>query len=294
MKIVFFLFFLFSISIVDFAQLDTNWHQLTKDYYLQKDYVNSIEAFKRINENISEEDFKLCGSSYKNTNQFTNAVRLYIEATKKYSNSGSLYAEWADVFFVQKKFVDAIIIWEKGIAASPDFATNYYYAALYYHQFNQPFWAAIYGEYFVNLERRTIKTAEIKTIIAESYKKILYSSSNAILHKNSFEGECYKNIEPLTEGLTINSLVASRTKFILKWFGNTATKSSSNSFYKRIKLLNKLGLHEAYTQWLFGVTINPLAYKKWCDNNIEKCKQLSSFFAENNFEPKNGEFSINQ
>ena len=68
-------------------------------------------------------------------------------------------------------------IWEKGIEIDPNYSGNYYNAAQYYFFTQDKVWGLVYGEIFVNLESYSKRTAEMKDLLLEGYKKLFTDSA---------------------------------------------------------------------------------------------------------------------
>ncbi|MCX6209000.1 MAG: hypothetical protein NTZ59_05725 [Bacteroidetes bacterium] len=242
-----------------------------KDYafanYYKKDYKKSIEIAKQLIKDSTTDDqiYQILGMNYKALGLTKDCNKTYREAIVKFNNAGFFYNEIGELFFAQNQTDSAVKYWEKGIESDPNYATNYYNAAMYYSRYSQPFWAAIYGEVFVNLESYTVKTAEVKQAIIDAYRKILYQSSLSINSKNKFEKKVIETIGNTNETLIVNTLTAIRTKFILSWFYEKNNETLPYKLFEHQRFLIQQGMFDAYNQWLFGVVLNPIQYKIWVD-----------------------------
>jgi tetratricopeptide (TPR) repeat protein len=202
---------------------------------------------------------------------------LYKTALAKFPNSGVIYGELADLNVIEKNTKEAIKNWEKGIEVDPNYANNYYNAALYYNNNNQLFWAVIYGEIFVNLESYTTRTAEIKETILDAYKKILYLGNSGATAKNEFEKTTLQALGNSSTSLTTAELTAIRTKFILSWFYENKNEKFPFRLFDQQRYLVREGMFDAYNQWLFGVAINPNQYKIWADSHSAETASFKAF-----------------
>ena len=148
---------------------------------------------------------------------------------------------------------------------------------MYYSKNNQQFWSIIYGEIFVNLESYTTRTAEIKTTLFDAYKKILYLGNAGETAKNGFEKTVLTTLANTSEAITVATLTAIRTKFILNWFYANNQQKFPYRLFDQQKYLISEGMFDAYNQWLFGVTINPVQYKIWVDAHKEEANIFKLF-----------------
>lgn len=269
-----------------FSQLTTQFPTYTsakKDIvflnYLKRDFAKAIDEGKILaaTNDADEQSFQILGLSYKAIAQYKEANQLYKAAIKKYPNSGMLYAELAEVYALENKLTDAIIFWEKGIEVDPNYSSNYYNACQYYATTNKHFWAAIYGELFLNLESFSARGAAIKNIVLESYKKLALVETKPTSNAN-FEKLCIEGFQKASlEQINANFLTAYRTRFILDWFYNKNNEAYPFRLFDQQRYLIKEGLFEAYNQWLFGVAQSPTDYKAWADQNQTLVKDFNEY-----------------
>ncbi|MGH2643539.1 MAG: hypothetical protein ACRDE2_06305, partial [Chitinophagaceae bacterium] len=183
--------------------------------------------------------------------------------------------------------------------------SNYYNAAKIYYSGTDKVWTVIYGEIFINLERYTSRTAEMKEIILSAYKDLFTSGKamNAQLpafdnnkqsttpdFRQAFLNALSRGSETIvTRGVTPQTLVMLRTRFILTW----------DNFYKYVypfalfdfqQQLLKEGLFEAYNEWLFGPVSNLPQYKYWVDKHPAEMNRLISYLNDHSLEPQTGQY----
>ncbi len=247
--------------------------------YLKRDFAKSIELCKKLLNDtaVGEETYQLLGLNYKSIALYKDCNNLYKTALAKFPNSGVIYSELADLNIIEKNTKEAIKNWEKGIEVDPNYANNYYNAALYYNNNNQLFWTVIYGEIFVNLESYTTRTAEIKQTILDAYKKLLYLGSSEVATKNEFEKIALQTLGNSSTSLTAAELTAIRTKFILSWFYENKNEKFPFRLFDQQRYLVREGMFDAYNQWLFGVAINPTQYKTWADLHSAEAATFKAF-----------------
>lgn len=247
--------------------------------YLKRDFAKSIELSKKFiqDSTAQEQDYQLLGMNYKSIALYKECDKMYKEALIKFPNSGVIYGELAELNNLEKKNNDAIKNLEKGIEADPNYPNNYYNAAIYYSKNKELFWTIIYGEIFINLESYTTRTAEMKDIILDAYKKLLYLGDAGATSKNEFEKNVLKTLGNSTESLTAAYLTAIRTKFVLSWFYEKLNEKFPYRLFDQQRYLIREGMFDAYNQWLFGVAINPIEYKKWADSHTTETANFKEF-----------------
>jgi hypothetical protein len=185
--------------------------------------------------------------------------------------------------------------WEKGIQDDPNYPANYYYAAKYYYFANDRIWSLIYGEMFINLESYTKRTAEMKEILLEGYKK-LFAGNDLQKNqdgKNAFALAWLNTVAPLSflvkDGVTTESLTVLRTKFILNWFNTYPTNFPFRLFDYERQLL-KEGMFDAYNQWIFGAAGNLPAFQTWTNTHNEEYKRFIDFQRGRVFKMPEGQY----
>ncbi|HUR65443.1 MAG TPA: hypothetical protein VMZ03_03765, partial [Chitinophagaceae bacterium] len=84
-----------------------------------------------------------------------------------------------------------------------------------------------------------------------------------------------------------------RTRFILDWFTNHATRYPHRLFDYHRQLLTE-GMFEAYNQWLFGPVDNLAAYDNWTKTHTEEYNNFSTFQKSRVFRmPANQYYQVN-
>ncbi len=263
--------------------------ELKKDlaftYYLNRDYVKALEVAKPLPEqqDADVQSYQILGLVYKAIEEAKDAEKMYKAALKKFPNSGVLYSEYGEMLWSKKSYTDAIKQWEKGIEVDPSHSGNYYNASKYYFFTKDKIWALVYGEIFVNIESYSKRTAEIKIVLLDSYKKLFTDSD---LGKNQDSKNDFvkawldimktQSAYVATNGVTPETLSAIRTKFVVSWFEKNAKRFPYRLFDYQQQLL-KSGMFEAYNQWLFGTTANLAAYENWTKTHPEEYNQFNTF-----------------
>lgn len=263
--------------------------ELQKDlafaYYLNHDYVRALEIAKPFTDrpDADVQCYQILGLVYKAIEERKDCEKMYKAALKKYPRSGVLYNEYGEMLWSKNDYKDALKLWEKGIEMDPNHSGNYYNAAKYYYFSQDKVWGLIYGEIFVNLESYSKRTAEIKNILLDGYKKI-FTDANLTKGqdmKNEFVKAFLDIIKSQSSfmagnGVTPETLTAVRTKFIIDWFEKYAQAKPFRLFEYHQQLL-KSGMFDAYNQWVFGTAANLPAYETWTKTHTEEYNKFDYF-----------------
>jgi Tfp pilus assembly protein PilF len=261
--------------------------ELLKDlaftYYLDRNFEKSLAVAKPLPERADADvqTYQILGMVYKATEERKECEKMYKEGLKKFPKSGVLHNEYGEVLGTTSG-TEAIKQWEKGIEVDPGYSTNYYNASKYYYTKNNKIWCVLYGEIFVNIESYSTRTAEIKDIITEEYKKIfadatLLKNQNT---KNAFESafinELNFHANAISNGVNAESLTVLRTEFTVSWFDKPVIQFPFRLFDYHQQLL-KAGLFNAYNQWLFGASQNLAQFRLWSNTHADEYNKFIEF-----------------
>ena len=251
-------------------------------YTYKRDFAKALEIVKPMLEedNVDEQTYQVAGNVYRALALYKDGEKMFKKALKKYPNSGVLYNEYGELLWDNKDY-SAIEQWERGIDVTPSYAGNYYNAASYYYFTKDKVWTLIYGEIFVNMESLTERSTEVKKMLLDTYKQKLFTDIDKKDKKQSeFEkavAETYDKQSSLTaKGITIESLNMIRTRFILEWYANHASKFPFRLFDYQQQLIRE-GMFEAYDQWLFGPVDNLSSFDQWTKTNSDAYAKFTTF-----------------
>lgn len=266
------------------------------NYYYMKDYNKCIETLKRLfdRDDVDDQIFQIAGDAYWALEDAKGAEDTYRKGIKKLPNSGPLYNELGKVLWTKSDFT-AIKQWEKGIENDPGFAGNYYNASKYYYFTLDKVWSLLYGEIFINIDPKSPFTPEIKNILFEGYKKLF---ADANIEKSNKDKSpftlAYLNImnkqSPLlTTGINTESVSILRTRFVLEWDAEYATKFPFKLFQIHKQYIQE-GLFEAYNQWVFATEQNMPAYQTWIAAHPKEYAALNRFLQDRIFKVPAGQY----
>jgi tetratricopeptide (TPR) repeat protein len=277
------------IVLIRALQQDSKNLELQKDlvmsYYLKRDFAKALEGAKQL---VDRDDadvitYQIVGNVYKALEEAKDCEKMYKKALKKFPDSGPLLSEYGEFLWATKEF-SAIQYWEKGIKVDPGYSGNYYNAAMYYFYTKDKVWSLIYGEIFVNMESLSERGAAMKELLLQGYKEKLFAEADmtAGMEKNksefarSFLTSMSRQSSLANKGLNTESLTMIRTRFILDWYANYATKFPFRLFEFQRQLITE-GLFNAYNQWLFGSLENLAAYDNWTKTHAEEFNGFNNF-----------------
>ncbi|MGC4057672.1 MAG: hypothetical protein QM743_06045 [Chitinophagaceae bacterium] len=191
----------------------------------------------------------------------------------------------------ERKFEDALKSWLDGIAHDPEFRLNYHEAAIAYVQTDQPVWAIVYGEIFVNKEPNTPRGNETRILLLDAYQKLFFTPSktaggNPLLSRDprNFQEAVEKTLLNLffvvSDGINTENLIMLRSRFIVSWTDNYTAQYPFGLFRYQENLIRN-GYFDAYNQWLFGNAENPQQFSGWKGSFGKELKEMEQFRAKN-------------
>jgi tetratricopeptide (TPR) repeat protein len=267
--------------------------------YLQQDYKQARQTITPLLDRAEADvqTYQVAANIYKGMGDAKECDKLYKKGLQRFPKSGALYAEYGELrLFAQKDREGAIAIWEQGIQSDPSYAGNYYHAARYYHADESWVWALFYGEVFVNLESLSTRTAEIKSMLADAYKKFFLKPADPATKGakvNAFESAyrttLAKQSDLTATGITADNLTMIRTRFLLEWFDGPGKKFPHKLFDQQ-QWLVKEGLFEAYNQWIFGATGNIVAFQNWTTTHADNYAAFTKYHRNRIFKVPEGQY----
>jgi Tfp pilus assembly protein PilF len=240
-------------------------------YYLAGDFKRAANRIFPLTdrEDADVQVFQIAGNIFKALEDNKTCDKIYKKGLKKFPSSGALYSEYGDLKWTMKKSEEAIKQWETGINVEPSHSGNYYHAAKFYFAAADKVRSIVYGEIFTNLESYSVRTAEIKILLIESYKRIFVTSESKQFYIKKTTDFEVKFLETLmkqsalaSRGITAESLLIIRSRFILDWFASNGN-SFPHKLFDHLQYLLREGMFVAYNQWLFGQASDVSAYQNW-------------------------------
>lgn len=265
-------------------------------YYYQRDFAKAKEAIKPLaeREDADVQVYQIAGTIYKAIEENKECDRIYRKALKKFPNAGALYAEYGELLWMQKDN-NCIVQWEQGIQNDPNYSGNYYFASRFYYFTTNVVWSLVYGEMFINIESYSSRTAEIKNLLLEAYKKFFNGEFKDKSNKpkdafsEAFLATINRNNGVINSGVTTETLTMLRTRFILDWYNENNTKFPFRLFEHQRQLLQE-GMFEAYNQWIFEAAGDLPAYENWTKLNAAQYNEFTKFQRSKLFKVPAGQY----
>lgn len=265
---------------------------------------DSVETGLKILEKIrgtglmDVDGYILLGKTYDLIQKPVTAIGILYEGLKKFPNEGALYLEAGRIKFMNHEIESALSFWEDGILADPDFPENYLSAAKLFLLSEEPLWAVIYSEIFLNLNKDpkinaiagnifTDAHRSSINIISDSVIKISFSQNayfrNGVFTTHTFES-FYENVflyalAGLGDTLNLTVLLNARVKFVEIW-QREAMNKFSNPLFSYHKLLLNNGLLEAYNYFLIKDSF-PKEFENWLNLNRGYFNRFMEFRSNN-------------
>jgi hypothetical protein len=250
--------------------------------YYQRDFAGAKESIGKLldREEADVQVYQIAGNIYKALGENKDCQKLYKRGIKKFPSSGALYAEYGELLYMEQDS-DCLNQWLTGIEADPGYASNYYFAAKSRYAQGAMVRAILYGEVFLNLESYSKRTAEMKALLTEAYKKFFSGVQSTAGNKQSPFIESVtkillQNQSVVASGITTESLIMLRTRFLLDWLKEFRALYPFRLFDHHQQLLQE-GMFEAYNYWIFEAAADLNAYESWTKANAALYQQFSRF-----------------
>lgn len=266
----------------------------------KKDYANAIAAGKKLIAlpDADEQSYQILGSAYRADSKYNEAENVYKQGVEKFPNSSLLYAEFGQALNDNNKSSAAAKAWEKGIQVNPSISSNYYFLTKYYAQHNNPLWSVLYGEIFINIESFSQRTPEIRDTLFNEYNALFATDNvlqNYIANGQPFEAAVASTFaqfkDMVSGGVTPESLFALRGQFIVSWFNSDNAKKFPYKLFERQQQLLKLGIFDAYNQWVFA-SYNQDRFSNWAHMNQGVIQEFSKFQKASMFRVPEGQYYV--
>lgn len=258
---------------------------LVMSYYLKRDYVKALDGVKALMDRNDADVvcYQLAGNVYKALENPKECEKVYKKGLKKFPKSGPLHSEYGELLWSIKDY-SAINLWEKGIQLDPAYSGNYYNAALYYFHTKDKVWSLVYGEIFINMESLSQRGIAMKQQLLRAYREKLFADADLMKgeekNRNEFAKAFLQTMNKQSsianKGINTETLTMIRTRFILDWFQNHASRFPMRLFDYQQQLI-KAGMFEAYNQWLFGAVENLAAFDAWSKTHAQAFETFTNF-----------------
>ena len=148
-------------------------YELAVINYMKGDYKEAIKYLRHIEKSPDVEPgyYQIYGNALDMLGKPADALKIYRKGLKKFPEAGELYLESGNIELHREEYEKALEWYERGIEADPDFASDYYRAAMILFDSNIKVWSLIYAEAEIllaptNNERRNY----MATLMTDCYK----------------------------------------------------------------------------------------------------------------------------
>jgi len=282
------------------------YRDLGKAYYLAGDYKNAQATLEPILKSDQADDisFQTMAASQAAVGDKKKAKSTLQKGLERFPNSGILYHDMGKLYEANNEFVYALQTWLDGIHKDPAYHINYYEAARMYMDTKKVVWAIIYAEIFVNIERQTPRTDEMKSMLFDAYKQLYTTMPVTAVPKfgkkkaetdkdDNFEDavrNTFMRLAPVvSDGINTENLTMLRTRFLMDWDFRYAQKYPFSLFYYQDELIRS-GNFDIYNEWLFGKADNEQEFEAWKKFHTEAMPQFDKWAAEHPIQPIAADF----
>ncbi len=282
------------------------YRDLAKAYCLSGNYSeaeNTITPVIKTNQ-ADDQSYEIMAECQTATGEKKKARATLQNGLTAFPNSGILYHEMGKIYEEDGAMSDALRSWLNGIHQDPGYHINYYEATRIYINSDKPVWALIYGEIFVNIERHTPRSDEVRAMLLRAYTNIFNSISNNEIPKfgkakksepttNNFEETVRSTLLRLSpvisDGMTTENLTMLRARFLMEWFPKYATQYPFYLFTYQDNMIRN-GYFEIYNEWLFGKAENAQTFDAWNKFHAGDIDKFESWAQTNKLQPTASEF----
>lgn len=280
-------------------------YELSLAYYISKDYSAAIDVLEELTDHDEAGDriWQMLGNCYDLDEQKDKAIETYEHGLELFPTSGILHLERGNMELANGEYNEALSYYEAGIAAQPEFPSNYYWAAKLFMSSEEEVWGMIYGELFMNLERNSGRTAEISKMLYDTYRSEIDITSdtsmsiefcNSVITAEDLMGDLenlklpfcmvYESTMIKTlifyDTITTSSLNEIRTSFVENYYSMGYDGTHPNILFEYQKDLVNNGHLEAYNYWIL-MKGEPDTFEAWHLTNGAKWDEFVEWFAEN-------------
>ena len=272
-------------------------------YYYKKDIKKALEVYKAVvkYDDVNDQCYQMLGNMYDISGDRKKALKTYKKGLSLFPNSGRLHYEQGIILLDEKKYGEAISMFELGISKEPNYASNYYQVTKLFLNSSEKMWGLIYGEFFMNLERNTSRTVEISKLLYDTYlSQITFPTdttskidlSRAIILNNPKDLESLKlpysivyvptllvSLGTVRE-LNLSTLNQLRTNFVNNYYAFKHHEKYPNILIEYQKYLIKMNYMEAYNYWILMMG-DEEGFDQWQEDHQELWREFMNWFPEN-------------
>jgi tetratricopeptide (TPR) repeat protein len=271
--------------------------------YLLKDYKGAIQI---MSPHVQHNDamppfFQFLANAYFMNQQVEESLALLDIGLSKFPKNGMLHLEKGNILAEKKEPGQALFYYLKGIEVEPNYAMNYYKAAMINFQQNQIADGLLLGEIFMNLERDSPYTQYMSSELFKQYKNSIQIESTGawythFCHSERWDEEIPKealihhpnfclayaflvqncNHEKYYQ-LDLANLSSLRENTLELYYLLNLNIIYQEPLFEFQKVVFEQGHFEAYNHWLMMIG-NPEEFGLWKESNTEKWSAFVQWF----------------
>ena len=290
-------------------------YEIAFSYNIDKDYKSVIKIAKKLTKHkqVFAEVYKMLGNANDYDGNTKKAIQTYEKGMTVFPNSGNLYLERGNIELVKEEYEEALGYYIEGTKVDPMFPSNYYLCCKLYLSTENEYLGMIYGELFMNLERKSRRGGEISKLLFDTYRSeitfptdtsvsISFASNTIYISEDAAEGK--DAAESLLAQLTavnygtsvyemmlilsvvgeievsLESLDRIRTKFRENYYQNDKHIEFPNALFEYQKKVQESGNMEAYNYWILSQG-DYEAFTAWKDKNPDAWNNFIKWFSPN-------------
>lgn len=276
------------------------YRDLGKAYYLSQDYENAKKILEPVvkSNDADDQSILLLANCYATTGDKKKARSEFEKGIERFPNSGLLYHDLGKLYEEDNDLPKALNAWLTGIKNNPAYHVNYYEAARIYATTKKPIWAILYGEIFVLMERHTQRADDTRKMLIAAYTSMYANPTTEVptfgqvkkeKEASSFEeavtGIYAKLSAVVSDGITTESLIMLRTRFLMDYYTQYAAKYPFSLFSYQDDLVRN-GYFDIYNEWLFGKIENAQFYEAWNKFHPGDMNRFENWLSLHSLHPK--------
>jgi tetratricopeptide (TPR) repeat protein len=236
--------------------------------------------------------------------QFDRSLAVADHGIAKFPTFGLLYTNAGITALRQGKAEVALHYFENGIAAAPEFPSNFYWAARVFSESSEKVWTLIYGEVFMNLEPNSQRTTEMSKMLYDTLNKSMVVSGSgptvnakigltsssiidgqgglpfALAYEATFGTALLGEVTKGKGALNLPAIHQARTQSIDMWFSQDLAKQYRDHALLRFQRdVATAGHAEAYSYWLYNEGSQDEA-KAWLSDHSQAWQSFITWFAD--------------
>lgn len=269
-------------------------------YTSKKEYEKAIKELLRAKKfkNYRYEVDLLLANCYDYLNKSELALEIYNKGIKENPNIPYFEFEKGNYFFMKKDFNKAIVCYQNAIKIDPKYPSPYYRLSIILMNSNDKLSGLVYGEIFVNLERKTNRTLEISKLLFDTYKEnitfkkdgakidfcdIVISEKHLSKDKITMPFCHYFGLNFIMATLNqseinLNSLNTIRKTFV-ELYMKQSYKDMPNVLVEYLDKVNKAGFLDIYNRYVFMEGASD-EFEKWYNENKESYDKFKLWYTK--------------